>query len=131
MWIGQSLVNDYKNFAADAFDMSISLAWLENMYHDDINGTIEQCPVAYAVGSNRIDSWNRILTEQYDNIKTDPSSKDYISVLYMCKCDPECEDECGIHSGQGQKSSVKEKVKLKLTSDYISLIKESFIAIKT
>lgn len=125
MWIGPSLVSDYKNFAEDAFDMSISLAWLENMYRDDINGTIQQCPVAYGVGSDRDDSWNRLLSEQYDNILNDPPNKNYVSVLYICNCDPDCEDLCGIHSGLKQKVKLQKKEAVKLSYDYLKLINKS------
>jgi len=91
MWIGSSLVNDYKDFADDAFSSTIAESWLDNMYIPDISGSDDQCPVAYAVGANSTDTWNRIGTERYDNVHSDPSSIGYWGVIYIRGCDPAAE----------------------------------------
>ena len=95
MWIGNSFINDYKDFADDAFNMSIGLAWMHNMYRTGINGSNTQCPVAYAVGSNVSDCINRLTTERYDNIKSDPTNVGAYCYYYYPDCDPACEDAFG------------------------------------
>ncbi len=95
MWIGNSFVNDYRDFADDAFHMSIGLAWMQNMYRTNINGQYTQCPVAYAVGSTVDDCLNRLTTEQYDAVKSDPSTAGAYCYYYYANCDPDCEDAFG------------------------------------
>lgn len=96
MWIGNSLISDYRDFADDAFDMSIGLAWMLNMYRTGITAdNYVQCPVAYAVGANASDCINRLTTERYDNIKSDPSSASTYCYYYYANCDPACEDAFG------------------------------------
>lgn len=91
MWIGNGLINDYEDFADDAFDSSIADAWLDNMYVPNISGSDDQCPVAYAVGANSSDMWNRIGNERYDNVFSDPSSIGWWGVIYNSGCDPAAE----------------------------------------
>jgi hypothetical protein len=93
MWIGSGLVNDYRDFADDAFSDTIANAWLDNMYVPNISGDDDQCPVAHAVGANSADMWNRIGTEQYDNVHSDPSSIGYWGVTWITPCDPAAADE--------------------------------------
>jgi len=95
MWIGSSFVSDYEDFADDAFDMNIGLAWMENMYRGNINGQYTQCPIAYAVGANANDCFNRLFNEQYDNVYSDPSSVGYFCYYYYPGCHPACESAFG------------------------------------
>ncbi len=91
MWIGAGLVSDYEDFADEAFDTTIADAWLDNMYVNNISGNDDQCPVAYAVGANSQDTWNRIGSERYDNVHSDPTSIGYWGVVYISGCDPAAE----------------------------------------
>ncbi len=91
MWIGSGLVNDYEDFADDAFDTTIANAWLDNMYVPNISGSDDQCPVAYAVGANSSDTWNRIGTERYNHVHSDPTTIGYWGVVFISGCDPAAE----------------------------------------
>jgi hypothetical protein len=97
MWIGRSYVDDYGDFADDAFDMSIARAWVENMYRGDIGRTnYDQCPVAYAIGASKRDCISRLNNERYDHVLSDPVSP-LTSPFTACwlayeDCSPECED---------------------------------------
>ena len=99
MWIGNSLISDYEDFADDAFDMSVGLAWMQNMYRTDIVDSAgvkhTQCPIAYSVGSDFSDCLNRLTTERYKNVKPDPSSVGAYCYYYYNDCDPACEDTFG------------------------------------
>jgi len=95
MWIGSGLVNDYEDFADDSFDVSISEAWLDNMYVANISGNDDQCPVAYGVGSTTSDLWNRIGNERYDLIYSDPAKIGYWGTTYIGGCDPAAETVIG------------------------------------
>lgn len=88
MWIGYWRVDDYDDFAGDAFSTTIADAWLDDMYVSNISGSDDQCPVAYAVGANSADTWNRIGTERYNNVHSDPTSIGYWGVVYISGCDP-------------------------------------------
>jgi len=88
MWIGSGRVNNYRDFADDAFSDTIANSWLDNMYVPNISGNDDQCPVAHAVGTNSADMWNRIGTEQYDNVHSDPSNIGYWGVTWITPCDP-------------------------------------------
>lgn len=91
MWIGSGRVSEYEDFADDAFDTTIADAWLDNMYVADISGSDDQCPVAYAVGANGDDTWNRIGRERYNNVLADPSRIGYWGVIFISGCDPAAE----------------------------------------
>jgi hypothetical protein len=91
MWIGSSLDSNYREFAEDAFWMSIKSAWLYNHYETNINGAYYQCPVAYAVGANSTDCFTRIGNERYNYIYGDPSSIGYYCYFFYAGCDPEGE----------------------------------------
>jgi hypothetical protein len=90
MWIGSGMVNDYEDFADDAFSSSIADAWLDNMYIPNVSGNDDQCPVAYAVGANSNDMWNRIATERYNRVHTDPAVG-WWGVSFIAGCDPAAE----------------------------------------
>lgn len=101
MWIGNSLINDYENFASDAFDGSISGSWLDNMYYDNEFGpgnVDDQCPVAYAVGANVSDVINRLLTERYNHVYSDPpdsgenGNNTIWAATFIAGCDPQNEN---------------------------------------
>jgi Family of unknown function (DUF6345) len=91
MWIGGCCDDQYEDFAADAFAISIKDAWMSNMFVTGINGTATQCPVAYAVGANRSDCFNRIDNERYNNVFSDPSSTAHYCYYYYDGCDPDGE----------------------------------------
>lgn len=95
MWIGSSFISDYEDFADDAFSMNIGLAWMENMYRENIKGQYTQCPVAYAVGKNAEDCFDRLFNERYDNVYSDPTSIGYYCYYYYPNCDPDCESAFG------------------------------------
>lgn len=95
MWIGSSLVNDYKDFADDAFDTSIAEAWLDNLYVPNISGSDDQCPVAYGVGASVDDLWNRMNHERYDYVMSDPKTFSYWGAIYISGCDPANETVIG------------------------------------
>ena len=91
MWIGASYPARYKDFADDAFWMSIADSWIDNLYVNDASGTDDECPVARNVGSNANDSLTRMNNERYNNVLTDPpgngSARNH-RVRYVVGCDP-------------------------------------------
>lgn len=104
MWIGSSLVNDYGDFSDDGFGGPISDSWLDNMYYNNEfgdNGTDDQCPVAFAVGSNGTDALNRLHNERYDHVFSDPpnsgstGSGTIWAATYITGCNPAGEDTIG------------------------------------
>ncbi len=95
MWIGSSLVDDYRDFADDGFEMPVALAWMINHYHINIVDSHDQCPIAYAVGSNADDCFSRLTGERYNAVRSDPSSIGYYCYYYYEGCDPDCEDTFG------------------------------------
>lgn len=95
MWIGPGLVGDYSDFAADAFEESIADAWLDNMYVEDISGTDDQCPVAYAVASRGDDACRRLARERYNNVDGSDPSPDNWCAMYFTGCDPAAETVIG------------------------------------
>lgn len=95
MWIGSGRVDDYEDFADDAFDDTIADAWLDNMYVEDISGNDDQCPVAYGVGADSNDMWSRIGSERYDNVHSDPRNIGWWGVIYIEGCNPAAETTIG------------------------------------
>lgn len=91
MWIGGCCDDQYEDFADDAFTVSVKDAWMDNMFVTGINGSATQCPVAYAVGTNRDDCFNRIDNERYNNPFSDPSGIGYYCYYYYAGCDPDGE----------------------------------------
>lgn len=88
MWIGGCCDDQYEDFADDAHDVSIREAWMDHMFVTGINGSSTQCPVAYGVGSNRNDCFNRLDNERYNNVFSDPSSIGYYCYYYYNGCTP-------------------------------------------
>ena len=98
MWIGTSLVSDYEDFADDCFEINIADAWIDNMYHKDINNSYDQCPIPRGVGDDEDDLWERMDNEQYNDVyshENDPpgagSSRTH-GVYYIKGCDPKGKD---------------------------------------
>jgi hypothetical protein len=92
MWISSGRVDDYEDFAEDAFDGPMSDAWLDNLYDTDIgDDNVDQCPVAYGVGAGSTDLWDRIDHERYDNIKTDPTTFTRWGATFIVGCNPASE----------------------------------------
>ena len=91
MWISSSYVGDYEDFADDAFSNTIADSWLDNLYRNNISGSDDQCPVSYAVGANSADTWNRIGTERYNRVLSDPTRIGYWGVIFISGCDPASE----------------------------------------
>jgi hypothetical protein len=92
MWIGAYYVDDYDDFAEDAFDGPMSDAWVDNLYVTDIGSDdVDQCPVAYGVGNGETDLWNRMNNEQYDYVFSDPTTFTLAGVTYIEGCDPASE----------------------------------------
>lgn len=100
MWIGSGMVDDYEDFADDAFDTSIAEAWLDNLYIRRVSGNDDQCPVAYGVGSTVSDLWNRMNHERYDYVMSDPVTFNYWGAIYITGCDPANETVVGSDSSQ-------------------------------
>lgn len=104
MWIGSGLVSDYADFSDDAFGGSIADAWLDNLYYNNAFGTgnvDDQCPVAFAVGSNATDAQTRLLNERYDYVYSDPPHSTTTgagtiwATTYIAGCDPQDENTIG------------------------------------
>jgi hypothetical protein len=92
MWISSGRVDDYEDFADDAYDVSIRTAWLDNMYDDDAgSNSDEQCPVALSVGSTPTDALNRLRGERYNNIYSDPGDIHGWAYGFFEGCDPASE----------------------------------------
>jgi len=89
MWIGGCCDDQYEDFSSDAHTVPIRDAWMDNMYVTGINGNKNQCPVAYAVGTDLADCFARIDHERYNNAYSDPSSIGYYCYYYYAGCDPE------------------------------------------
>ncbi|WP_299945548.1 DUF6345 domain-containing protein [uncultured Microbulbifer sp.] len=99
MWISPSFANDYKNFADDAHSISMSSAWVNNMYDSTVDcnwndpfnwfgSCQEQCPVAYSISSTIISVVNRLNNERYNNVYSDPNGKNWYAYKYIRKCNP-------------------------------------------
>jgi hypothetical protein len=88
MWVSWSYRGDYEDFADDAHDVSIQHAWTDNMYHYRYVGS-SQCPVALSVGANESDARNRLLTERYDNVLSNPSSSNTWAYAFYEGCNPQ------------------------------------------
>jgi hypothetical protein len=95
MWISSGRVDDYEDFADDGFDEAMSYAWMDDLYDSDVKDGYAQCPVAYSVGSSSSDVLNRLTTERYDFIFSDPSSNNYWAAMYIKGCLPKGETTIG------------------------------------
>jgi hypothetical protein len=89
MGIGSSYDIDYFLFGFAAQYASIKDAWMDTMYHPEMENV--KCPVAYAVGTNKNNCFTRIDNETYKNVYSDPSSLGYYCYYYYDKCDPAAE----------------------------------------
>jgi hypothetical protein len=91
MWISSSFTGDYKDFADDAFDISIANSWLDNLYVPNISNSDDQCPVAYVVGETTSDISNRLHRERYNKLYPANSKTNYWGAMYIQGCDPASE----------------------------------------
>ena len=89
MWIGEGHVDDYEDFADDAFSENIADAWLDNMYITDVSGSFDQCPVAYGVGKNYADVVSRMNSEQYDKVWSSNPTVGHWRATYFSGCNPQ------------------------------------------
>ena len=89
MWISTSFTGRYRDFADDAFDScGIAMAWIDNLYINNVSGSEDECPCARGVGNNSADLWNRMFHEQYDwQADTDPTPNAH-GIIYIRNCDP-------------------------------------------
>ncbi len=89
MWIWSPYRARYKDFSDDAFDTSIAMAFIDNLYIHDVDGpNTDECPCSRGVGASSSDLWNRMFHEQYDwTYDTDPTPNVH-GVIYLIGCDP-------------------------------------------
>jgi hypothetical protein len=104
MWIHSSYTSDYEDFAEDGFDDTIMEGWMYNMYKSDVknDGDSDQCPVERAVGTTREECLDRMDTERYDDVLTDPEGNDesrWECVYFWDGCDPRGKDELSAEEG--------------------------------
>jgi hypothetical protein len=92
MNVGASRVDEYQDFAVEAFYSTIADAWLDNHYLPDLSPGVDQCPVAYAVGADEADFLERISTERYNLVQRRPSGSDYWGAMWIYGCDPDGEE---------------------------------------
>jgi hypothetical protein len=92
MWIDSSYTDEYGDFAEDAFDEPLAYAWVENLYDENASGNYDMCPVAMTIGPTLDNCLDRLDSERYDNIWSDPSSKNYWCAAAYVGCDPKNED---------------------------------------
>ena len=89
MWIWSPYRSRYTDFADDAFDTSIAMSWLDNLYIPNADGAgSDECPCSRGVGATSADLWNRMFNEQYDwTYDSDPTPNVH-GVIYLIGCDP-------------------------------------------
>jgi hypothetical protein len=91
MWISAAFDDEYEDFADDSFWISIADSWLDNLYIRNVSNDYDQCPVARNVGSNNVDSLNRMSNERYNNVFADPpglgAGRNH-RARYIRGCDP-------------------------------------------
>ena len=89
MWIWSPYRPRYKDFSDDAFNYSIAMSWLDNLYIHDVDGpNTDQCPCSRGVGSSSTDLWTRMFGEQYDwTYDSDPTPNVH-GVVYIVGCNP-------------------------------------------
>ena len=96
MAISSGRADDYEDFADDAHDVSISDAWLDNLYDSDVsynNGTNgAQCPVSFAVSNTPGSALSRLLSERYTNIHSDPTASGAFAYGFYDGCNPVGDD---------------------------------------
>lgn len=98
MWIGSGFDDDYEDFADDAHSISMSSAWVNNMYDSTVDcdwgdpfgwfgSCQEQCPVAYSISNTENSALSRLNNERYNNIYSDPTGKSWYAYRYVSSCD--------------------------------------------
>jgi hypothetical protein len=71
MYISWIYDNNYREFADDAFRISIADSWIDNLYDRHASGSDDQCPVSRVVGTSQNDCRDRLNSERYDNLMAD------------------------------------------------------------
>jgi hypothetical protein len=89
MWISSGRSDDYENFAFGAH-FTIAFSWMDSLYDWGIgDDDVEQCPVAYSVGTSQNGCAARLLSESYLHIiNPDPKSTAAWCVAYYDGCQP-------------------------------------------
>jgi hypothetical protein len=90
MYINEGYIDDYRDFSDDAFDTSIGISWVENLY-DFRSAGQNQCPVALGAGvgaNGQSSAWDRLVHERYDNVYADPTTPTWYGVVWVGGCDP-------------------------------------------
>jgi len=97
----------YRDFAKDSFSIPIALAWLDNMYRYTcaiiaqdpiVLERQDQCPVARGVGVSpgaEANFWDRVTTERYNNVLSDPDNPSWQGAFTVLGCDPLSGDRIG------------------------------------
>jgi hypothetical protein len=100
MWITSSFNGNYSNTALSGHWQSIALAWVTNHYkkgqfscqwYDPFNwfGTcLDQCPVAYTIGTSAGDALNRLWWERYNFVFASPGNNNWYAYMYYPNCHP-------------------------------------------
>lgn len=96
MWISSGRAGDYADFAWGGHIL-LGSTWMDEMYDWGVNGSYEQCPVAYSVGPSLNSCLHRLTAESYLNfldpaLHADPSSINYWCVQFYDGCDPLADD---------------------------------------
>lgn len=87
-WASSSRVNDYEDFADDAFSDTLADAWLDNLYDTGVgDDNVDQCPVAYGVGSSEDNVWDRMADENYEDVWSDPTPN-WWGAIFFEGCNP-------------------------------------------
>ncbi len=91
MYISWIYDNNYREFADDAFRISIADSWVDNLYDHNASGSDDQCPVSRVCGTSQADCRDRLDNERYNDLKADSpglgSSRSH-RVRYIVGCDP-------------------------------------------
>jgi hypothetical protein len=92
MWIDSDFVRKYRRFSDDAFWISIADSWTDHLYWTHwLLGNRDQCPVARNVGSSGDDSRDRMDSERYNLVFSDPAGVGEVRnhrARYVRGCNP-------------------------------------------
>jgi hypothetical protein len=88
MYVARDQVDAYENFANESFHTSIADAWLDNFYRPLYRDPDDQCPVAYAVGSEIEEVLGRLSNERYNHVQRDPRDNTAHGAMWIGGCDP-------------------------------------------
>ena len=103
----------YRDFADDAYDVPIALAWLDNLhvYRNILEWNPlpelvrkDQCPVSRGVGvgaSGQANCWARMYNERYNNVFSDPDNPTWHGVIYIQGCTAIGESPLAAAAGAG------------------------------